>query len=206
MIFKQKAHRTMINFVFVQASVSSVKVFFNLWLQLKFSFLQIGKLQDLRSFLGDAVPVSIRKLAMISLMEVFKDIIPGYRVRLATDVEKQQSVGIFWFAAKIKDLYFVANLPGDVRFFGFPNLSFCFASLKKKFIVDTELGLVTWTRFDWFVYIIFATRTKLGVRICPNLSNTELSDVQVQKDGLSLLWWTSLTVTYYYVLLWATDI
>jgi len=38
------------------------------------------------------VMVTVRKLVMVSLMEVFKDIIPGYRLRMATEKEKQQKV------------------------------------------------------------------------------------------------------------------
>ena len=34
--------------------------------------------------------VTVKKLGMITLMEVFKDIIPGYRIRIATEQEKQQ--------------------------------------------------------------------------------------------------------------------
>jgi nucleolar complex protein 3 len=36
--------------------------------------------------------ITVRKLAMLSLMEIFKDIIPGYRIRMLTQSEKQQKV------------------------------------------------------------------------------------------------------------------
>jgi len=52
-------------------------------------------LKELRSFLGDVdpnVPVTVRKLAALSLMEVFKDVVPEYRIRVATDTEKHQKV------------------------------------------------------------------------------------------------------------------
>jgi nucleolar complex protein 3 len=55
----------------------------------------IGKLKELRSFLGDVtpdIPLTIRKLAALSLMEVFKDIIPEYRIRVVTDTEKHQKM------------------------------------------------------------------------------------------------------------------
>ena len=36
--------------------------------------------------------VTARKLVSLSLMEVFKDIIPAYRIRAVTEQEKQQTV------------------------------------------------------------------------------------------------------------------
>ena len=36
--------------------------------------------------------VTTKKLVSLSLLEVFKDIIPSYRIREATEKEKQQSV------------------------------------------------------------------------------------------------------------------
>ena len=39
------------------------------------------------------VYLTVRKLVMVSLMEVFKDTVPGYRIRLPTDSEKQTKVG-----------------------------------------------------------------------------------------------------------------
>ena len=38
------------------------------------------------------VLVTVRKLVMVSLMEVFKDIIPGYRIRLPSEQEQKQKV------------------------------------------------------------------------------------------------------------------
>nr|KAG5707619.1 hypothetical protein BaRGS_031001 [Batillaria attramentaria] len=52
-----------------------------------------GKLKELRGMLGEADPdvcLTVRKLVMVSLCEVFKDIIPGYRLRLPTEKEKEQ--------------------------------------------------------------------------------------------------------------------
>jgi len=38
--------------------------------------------------------VTVRKLTMLSLLEVFKDVIPGYYVRMPTDKEKHQKVAV----------------------------------------------------------------------------------------------------------------
>ena len=38
------------------------------------------------------IVVTVRKLVMLSLLEVFKDIVPGYRIRVASTSEKDQSV------------------------------------------------------------------------------------------------------------------
>ena len=38
--------------------------------------------------------ITVRKLATISLLEIYKDIIPEYRFRVSTETEKQQSVSI----------------------------------------------------------------------------------------------------------------
>ncbi|XP_069133349.1 nucleolar complex protein 3 homolog isoform X2 [Argopecten irradians] len=53
----------------------------------------IRKLKELRLMLEEEDPdvfLTVRKLAIVSLMEVFKDIIPGYRLRVATQEEKSQ--------------------------------------------------------------------------------------------------------------------
>ncbi|OWF43118.1 nucleolar complex protein 3 homolog [Mizuhopecten yessoensis] len=53
----------------------------------------IRKLKELRSMLEEEDPdvyLTVRKLAMVSLMEVFKDIVPDYRLRIATQEEKSQ--------------------------------------------------------------------------------------------------------------------
>ncbi|KAK3095067.1 hypothetical protein FSP39_009879 [Pinctada imbricata] len=53
------------------------------------------KLKELRLMLDEAdqeVYLTVRKLVMVSLMEIFKDIVPGYRIRLPTDSEKQIKV------------------------------------------------------------------------------------------------------------------
>ena len=56
---------------------------------------QVGKLKTLRSFtdISDGnVPVTVCKLALLSLMEVFKDVLPEYRIRVFTSKEKHQKV------------------------------------------------------------------------------------------------------------------
>ena len=43
--------------------------------------------------IGDAsVTVTVCKLAMLSMMEVFKDVLPEYRIRVFTNTEKRQKV------------------------------------------------------------------------------------------------------------------
>ena len=56
---------------------------------------KVGKLKMLRSFMDvseGGVPMTVCKLAMLSLMEVFKDVLPEYRIRMLTNVEKHQKV------------------------------------------------------------------------------------------------------------------
>ena len=64
---------------------------------------QLSMLKRLQTFTQETVtspthpnPVPndpiIRKLALLSLLAVFKDIAPGYRIRVARDVEKAQKV------------------------------------------------------------------------------------------------------------------
>ena len=38
--------------------------------------------------------LTVKKIAIVSLTEVFKDIIPGYRIRVATEKEKTQAVSL----------------------------------------------------------------------------------------------------------------
>ncbi|KAI1886877.1 hypothetical protein AGOR_G00200310 [Albula goreensis] len=55
----------------------------------------IKKLKELRSMLMETDPsvaVTVRKLVMVSLMEVFKDIVPSYRIRPLTETEKASKV------------------------------------------------------------------------------------------------------------------
>lgn len=55
----------------------------------------IKKLKELRSMLMETDPcvaVTVRKLVMVSLMEVFKDIVPAYRIRPLTEAEKATKV------------------------------------------------------------------------------------------------------------------
>ena len=60
-------------------------------------FLQVRKLKDLREMLLTRDPdvcVTIKKIGMVSLMEIFKDIIPSYRIREVSEQEKKQQVRI----------------------------------------------------------------------------------------------------------------
>ncbi|XP_015201856.2 nucleolar complex protein 3 homolog [Lepisosteus oculatus] len=55
----------------------------------------IKKVKELRSMLMEVDPfvaVTVRKLVMVSLMEVFKDIVPSYRIRPLTEAEKATKV------------------------------------------------------------------------------------------------------------------
>lgn len=56
---------------------------------------QIKKLKELRAMLMETDPcvaVTVRKLVMVSLMEIFKDIVPSYRIRPLTETEKNTKV------------------------------------------------------------------------------------------------------------------
>lgn len=58
-------------------------------------FVQIKRLKELRGMLMECDPcvaVTIRKLVMVSLMEIFKDITPSYRIRPLTPAEKAVKV------------------------------------------------------------------------------------------------------------------
>ncbi|KAL0984147.1 hypothetical protein UPYG_G00137690 [Umbra pygmaea] len=55
----------------------------------------IKKLKELRAMLMETDPfvaVTVRKLVMVSLLEVFKDIVPSYRIRPLTETEKSTRV------------------------------------------------------------------------------------------------------------------
>uniref|UniRef100_U3IYB7 Nucleolar complex protein 3 homolog n=1 Tax=Anas platyrhynchos platyrhynchos TaxID=8840 RepID=U3IYB7_ANAPP len=55
----------------------------------------IKKLKELRAMLMEQDPnvaVIVRKLVMVSLMEIFKDIVPSYRIRPLTEAEKAAKV------------------------------------------------------------------------------------------------------------------
>ncbi|KAL1263949.1 hypothetical protein QQF64_004304 [Cirrhinus molitorella] len=57
--------------------------------------VNIKKLKELRAMLMETDPciaVTVRKLVMVSLMEVFKDIVPSYRIRPLTEEEKATKV------------------------------------------------------------------------------------------------------------------
>lgn len=56
---------------------------------------QIKRLKELRGMLMETDPciaVTVRKLVTVSLMEIFKDIVPSYRIRPLTDTEKNTKV------------------------------------------------------------------------------------------------------------------
>lgn len=65
-------------------------------IEYKFGFFdQIKKLKELRAMLMETDPcvaVTVRKLVMVSLMEIFKDIVPAYRIRPLTETEKNTKV------------------------------------------------------------------------------------------------------------------
>lgn len=57
--------------------------------------VNIKRLKELRAMLMETDPciaVTVRKLVMVSLMEVFKDIVPAYRIRPLTEEEKAAKV------------------------------------------------------------------------------------------------------------------
>lgn len=59
---------------------------------------QTGKLRELVDMLGEeeaGIRPVVMKLVTVSLAEVFKDIIPDYRIRLQTEIEEQQQVRLF---------------------------------------------------------------------------------------------------------------
>lgn len=56
---------------------------------------QMKRLKELRGMMMEAEPcvaVTVRKLVMVSLMEIFKDISPTYRIRPLTAAEKSAKV------------------------------------------------------------------------------------------------------------------
>lgn len=56
---------------------------------------QIKRVKELRGMLMESDPyvaVTVRKLVMVSLMEIFRDIAPTYRIRPLTSAEKATKV------------------------------------------------------------------------------------------------------------------
>lgn len=56
------------------------------------------KLRALVSMLKEKDPdvyVTVRKYVMVSLLEIFKDIIPGYYIRMPTEKEEHQKVRLW---------------------------------------------------------------------------------------------------------------
>ncbi|KAI0241832.1 Nucleolar complex-associated protein 3 [Lamellibrachia satsuma] len=55
----------------------------------------VKKLKELQLLMKEKDPeifITVRKLATVSLLEIYKDIIPEYRIRLTTETEKEQSM------------------------------------------------------------------------------------------------------------------
>lgn len=51
-------------------------------------FLQIGNFKPLLDLLTDVDPevcITVKKLALVSLLEIFKDLLPEYQIRLHDD-------------------------------------------------------------------------------------------------------------------------
>ncbi|PKU30188.1 hypothetical protein llap_19508 [Limosa lapponica baueri] len=64
-------------------------------IQKKWRKQRIKKLKELRAMLMEQDPnvaVIVRKLVMVSLMEIFKDIVPSYKIRPLTEAEKATKV------------------------------------------------------------------------------------------------------------------
>ena len=60
--------------------------------------LQMKKLGELNLLLLEddpGVSMTVQSWAMVSLADVFKDVIPAYKIRLPTDIEKRQKVAIY---------------------------------------------------------------------------------------------------------------
>ena len=61
-------------------------------------YAQMKRVKELRGMLMETDPcvaVTVRKLVMVSLMEIFKDITPTYRIRPLTSAEKAVKVCVF---------------------------------------------------------------------------------------------------------------
>jgi len=56
-----------------------------------FTSQQIVELKEVLEMCRDEI-FTVRKYAFLSLLAIFKDIIPGYRIRLPTEKEKQMKV------------------------------------------------------------------------------------------------------------------
>ena len=56
-----------------------------------YCIFQVGQLEELNQLCKDTDSV-ISQLAIVSMTEVFKDIIPGYRIRLPTEAERNNKV------------------------------------------------------------------------------------------------------------------
>lgn len=55
----------------------------------------VSDLKSLLSYVGNSdaeLPVNVRKCAIVALTDVFRDVIPGYRIRALTDAERKQSM------------------------------------------------------------------------------------------------------------------
>lgn len=85
------------NLNFLKCLPEQVYQFFSLSNKLLYPLHQIKKLKELRAMLMETDPcvaVTVRKLVMVSLMEIFKDIVPSYRIRPLTETEKNTKVRV----------------------------------------------------------------------------------------------------------------
>lgn len=52
----------------------------------------IGKVRELRNLMNNSKVLAVKHITLLSLVPLFKDLIPGYRIRPLTDVEKKEKV------------------------------------------------------------------------------------------------------------------
>lgn len=52
----------------------------------------IGKIRELRNLMNNSKVLAVKHVTLLSLVPLFKDLIPGYRIRPLTDIEKKEKV------------------------------------------------------------------------------------------------------------------
>lgn len=52
----------------------------------------IGKIRELRNLMNNTKSLQVKHITLLSLVPLFKDLIPGYRIRPLTEVEKKEKV------------------------------------------------------------------------------------------------------------------
>lgn len=52
----------------------------------------IGKIRELRNLMSNTKSLKVKHITLLSLVPLFKDLIPGYRIRPLTDIEKKEKV------------------------------------------------------------------------------------------------------------------